>query len=293
MTTIGKILVFLVFVAALAMGGLMVYVSRSTPNWAVAVKERDEVINLYKKIQMQDRDSREKLLRDNEKMRQLLDSNSKVSTGSVSKLEADIADLTKRLANANELQKQADLRAKMAQSEAQGLQKELELLTSVVATRDAAIVKLQGDIAVANTAAQAAKNDLVTATARNLDLMAQLRTLEKGVAEAKQPKSQPNGTGGVRDASYSNPPPVYVKGRVEQVNEADRSLVKITIGSDAGLQKDQTLDVFRVSPTPQWLGRLLIVDADLHHSVGKLLRQPGMPLPTLQPGDEVASKLRP
>ena len=293
MTTIGKILVFLVFVAALGMGGLMVYVSRTTPNWKAAVDDREEKIKLYQAMLRQERDSREKLVRENETMRKLLDNNSKLSMGDKTALDAQIVELNKQLAVADNLQQKADTLAKKAEAEAVRLQKELEHVNGVVGIRDKMIVKLQADIAVAETAAQAAKNDRDTATARAVALEARIREVERrAMADAQQPKSQPGSPSGPKDATYSNPPPVYVKGRVEQVNEADKSVVKLTIGSDSGLQKDQTLEVYRFNPRAEYVGRLLIVDADLHHSVAKLLRQPGMAMPTLQAGDEVASKLK-
>ncbi len=292
MTTIGKILVFLVFVAALAMGGLMVYVSRTTPNWKTAVDERDERIRLYQAIQKQDVESRKELVRENEKMRQLLDVAAKNSSGDVARRQKEYEDLKADYAKVDALKEEAINRRKMADNEAIRLQKELEHVSTVVTARDKAIVKLQADIAIAETAAQAAKNDRDTATARSLELLARLKELERRVADSQQPRSQPSGPGGAKDSSYSNPPAVYVKGRVEQVNESDKTLVKLTIGSDAGLQKDQTLEVYRFNPSPAYLGRLVIVDADLHNSVARLLRQPGMAPPTLQPGDEVASKLK-
>ena len=224
-------------------------------------------------------------------MRQLLDNSSKISGGDRAAFDAKITDLNKDIANADALQQQAIARANAAQEEARRLQNELEHVNGVVSVREKTIVKLQNDIAIAETAAQAAKNDRDTATARLLEVMARSRELERHAAEAQQPKSQPSTLTGARDGTYSNPPPVYVKGRIEQINEADKSLEKLTIGSDSGLLKDQTLEVYRFSPTPAYLGRLLIVDADLHHSVGKLLRQPGTTMPALQPGDEVASKL--
>src|SRR5436190_130376 len=44
MRPLGKILVFLVFLGALAMGGLMIYISKATPNWEGAVEQREKTI---------------------------------------------------------------------------------------------------------------------------------------------------------------------------------------------------------------------------------------------------------
>jgi len=84
-----------------------------------------------------------------------------------------------------------------------------------------------------------------------------------------------------------------VKGVIEEVDKADKKLVKISIGSDAGVRKDHTLEVFRTSPKAEYLGRILIVDADFRFAIGRLMPQPGVTgAVTLMPGDEVAGKLR-
>ena len=73
MTTLGKILVFLVFLGALAMGGLMIYVAKATPNWKAAVEERDKYIEVLRQNVKAESDSRVKVVNDFEKMKQLLD----------------------------------------------------------------------------------------------------------------------------------------------------------------------------------------------------------------------------
>lgn len=292
MTTLGKILVFLVFIAALAVGGLMVFVAKTTPNWADAVKERDEKLTVFREMLKQENESRQKLLRENEKMKQLLDAKIKESSDQVVQLELDKKKLAEQVTAAHEQQEKEQTTAAKAGLEAKQLQKELEFSQTVVRGREKTITDLQEEIGKARNAEQAAKNEAVTAAARLQSLFEQLKEKERVIADLTK-KSQPGGVpaNGPKDATYSNPPPVYVKGRIESVSD-DKTLVKITIGSDSGLRKDQTLEVYRLSPKAEYLGRLLIVDADLHHAVARLLRQPGVQAAALQPGDEVASKLR-
>src|SRR4051812_15467052 len=92
MTTLGKILIFCVFVAALAMGGLMVYVSKATPGWKEIVQDRDDKIKVFEQILKQEVESRKKLIIENERMKQLLDNKSIESSGAVSKLNLEIND---------------------------------------------------------------------------------------------------------------------------------------------------------------------------------------------------------
>jgi hypothetical protein len=293
MTTIGKILVFLILVAALGLGGLMVFVSKTTPNWADAVTERDDKIKVFKNMLEQDAETRKKLIRENEKMKDLLDGKIIEAHSVKVKLEQDLKKLGEQAATAAEQQEVAQRNAVKSAEEAKRLETEIGFVQNVVQDREKMIVKLNDDLAQARTAEQAAKNDAVTAGARLQSLYDQLK--EKDIQLAKYAKNGQSGGGtgaGPRDATYTNPPPVYVKGSIDQVDDADRSLVKITIGSDSGIRKDQTLEVYRTSPKAEYLGRLVIVDADLHHAIGRVLRQPGMPVAALRPGDQVASTLR-
>src|SRR5262249_11624992 len=85
-----------------------------------------------------------------------------------------------------------------------------------------------------------------------------------------------------------NPPPENVEGEVKEV-DAKSGLVTISIGSDAGLQKGHTLEVFRLKPAPKYLGTLRIVDVRPKDAVGKPdSRSQG----AIQTGDKVASKLQ-
>jgi FtsZ-binding cell division protein ZapB len=82
------------------------------------------------------------------------------------------------------------------------------------------------------------------------------------------------------------PPPEHVEGVIKQVS-AD-GLVSISIGSDAGLVKGHTLEVFRLNPT-RYLGRITIVEVSPHEAVGKM--QDLRKARELQVNDIVASQI--
>ena len=82
---------------------------------------------------------------------------------------------------------------------------------------------------------------------------------------------------------------VQVNGKVEKV-EGD--LMQISLGTDHGVLKNNTLDVYRLSPEPKYLGMVRIVDANLHHSVARLVPVGNAQFRTpLRVGDLVTSKL--
>lgn len=73
------------------------------------------------------------------------------------------------------------------------------------------------------------------------------------------------------DASSSNPPAREVKGIVREV--ASDGLVRINIGSDQGLAKGQTLEVYRLQPNPTYLGAVRVVEVKAAESVARPLQR--------------------
>jgi hypothetical protein len=293
MTTLGKILVFCVFVAALAMGGLMLYLSARTQNWAQAVKDRDEKMVAFNAMLKQENESRQLLMVENDKLNKLLNAKIVEMNAVKARLDADVGEAQSQEKSGAEKQRTSDMLAKQAQVEVTRLQQEIKFVRELLVKREETINVLQNDVAVARAGEQAAKNDVVTMKNRQENMMERIKEQDRKLADATQQKGQPAAGGaGPKDANYQNPPPVYVKGKIDRVSDADKTLVTITIGSDSGLKKDQTLEVYRLNPKAEYVGRIVIVDADLHHAIGRLLRRPGGgALPAMVPGDEVASSV--
>jgi hypothetical protein len=85
-----------------------------------------------------------------------------------------------------------------------------------------------------------------------------------------------------------NPPRGDLEGIVRRVDSS--GLVTISIGSDAGLQKGHTLEVYRMGKNPRYLGRIKIVDVSANQAVGKAVGRMTAPV---QSGDHVASRVAP
>ena len=64
-----------------------------------------------------------------------------------------------------------------------------------------------------------------------------------------------------------NPPPDNVEGLVRRTDPS--GLVTITIGSDAGLLRGHTMEVFRLGQNPKYIGRIKIVDVTPTQAVGQ------------------------
>lgn len=126
------------------------------------------------------------------------------------------------------------------------------------------------------------------------NLQGRVRTLEKQNNELVKTIEELNQKGSDLRVAGSNqierrPPPDDVRGQVKSVG-AD-GLISISIGSDAGLLKGHTLEVFRTEPKPQYLGVVQIIEVSPHEAIGKLLTPQFKKL--VQTNDQVASKLLP
>jgi type II secretory pathway component PulM len=88
----------------------------------------------------------------------------------------------------------------------------------------------------------------------------------------------------------SNPPAKYVHGVVKSVDSA--GLVQISIGSDAGIAKGNTVEVYRLNAKApeqsKYLGRIKIVGATATSAVGQPM---GKMVGTIQVGDQVSSRI--
>jgi hypothetical protein len=65
-----------------------------------------------------------------------------------------------------------------------------------------------------------------------------------------------------------SPPPV--QGQIKRVDASNRK-VEITIGSDDGLVAGHELNLFRLSPRPEFLGKIQIVAVDPDQAVGRVI----------------------
>jgi hypothetical protein len=68
--------------------------------------------------------------------------------------------------------------------------------------------------------------------------------------------------------------------------DKDSPLIKISIGSDAGVTKGQVLDVYRTKPTPIYLGKVLVISVAEREAVAESVGKPKEPLKV---GDTVAT----
>lgn len=172
-------------------------------------------------------------------------------------------------------------------AEIERLRKENAVLQDLVKKLQQKVLQMEQE--QAKTKKGLAEADIRTKTIqlRNESLMERLRELERALA----PKKADPPKGNDFPLAKPTPPPTKVNGLIEKVDPKDGSLVVISVGSDAGLAKDHTLEVYRLKPAPKYLGMIQIIEVSPNKAVGRLIRRAKAPIAMLEAGDHVTSSL--
>lgn len=290
MNVMGKILVFLNLVFALVVGGFLVVDFATRTKWAEAYKKlQDEV--------------------------QVAERNVQAVPGTLTRQETTIKTLTQQLATARQeivdlqdtmsakekahklaldtavlQQKDADLARTRLHEENERFQKENQGLLVVLKTRDEEIVKQQTLIVKYRNSAVTEESARKATEARLEQALTRVAELTNALAKASAPGSASGAAGDRVVHGKANPPSVDVEGQIESIHAEDRELVEINIGSDKGLSKGQTLEVFRLE-SKLYIGLLRIQSVQPHTAVGRLERINPANRTPMRVGDTVASSL--
>jgi hypothetical protein len=274
----GKILVFLILALALVQAALHVMFHVTQTNWqksteaAVALSRAAQSDSeQYQRERNDDRDKANKEMADLRlQMKKVEDTLAEAQTKNVA--------LTKQLADERDKANKGDANLGAAQIGSQRRQEEVKRLEDTLKDRDTRIKELVDSNNGLRDRAVAAEIESKSLKERNAGLMARLQESEKEIIKVR------NGTA-AGTLSAKNPPPENVEGLV---TKADASgLVTLSIGSDDGLQKNHTLEIFRLSPA-KYLGTVRIISVTPHEAVAQPVSRP---LGPIQQGDRVASKI--
>ena len=289
MNTVGKILVILNFLFAVTVGLLLVLDIALRNQWKDAyltLKREAEVMSVERKatekVINKVTDDNKRLTAADDTLKQKLKKTEDDASNMEDVYKAQKADLENQLTVANTTSN--DQLGKIKRSAF-----EIGDLNATVKERESTIVKLQADIKRYRTEAVQFEQVARARQLQNENLLDQLREATRQVAlrdaganvEAIR----------VRNPNEPNPPAVKVDGKIEKVDGGD--LVQISLGTDHGVNKDNTLDVYRMTPDPKYLGMVRIVDANTHKSVARLIVTGNANFRTpLREGDLVTSKIK-
>jgi hypothetical protein len=287
MTIVGKILVVLNLVFALVVGGFLTVDYARRTNWKRAYDEL--------KRDMQVRDVNTETIQAsygsmNDEVKRLqtkLEEERQKRKDDKSLADVALIGLKDDLAKANEKVEDFKLVAKKAQAAADRLLVEVKDQAAAVSIREKTILKIEEDNRSLRAAAIANENLAKALQVRNENLQERLLERERYIAKLE------SGKGGsseiATDPNKPNPPSVFVKGKINEVGKD--GLVEISIGSDQGLKKYNTLEVYRLSPKAEYLGTVRVVEVYNRKAVGRLVRSTFTTRSPVRLGDIVASSL--
>jgi len=293
MNTIGKILVVCVFVIALATAALLGMVFVVKQNFKKGLDDRDVELQVYKsKVQTSDKtlaDLNIQVKKAEEDTKTAV-TNAKTKDESrkaeFSKLEAENVELNVRVTD-------SDLKLQVYVQEKNRLKEEVEALLATLKKREERIITLEEDVLKQRNLYLASKSETDTFRNRNINLLDKIKDLTKQNFEL-QTKGLPGTlTNITKDPNAPNPPAVAVKGQVDEINPKDKSLVKLSVGSDHGVNTNHTLEVYRTQPRAEYLGTIRIIESNPHWSLGKMMPRSGQQHSPLQAGDTVVGSLSP
>jgi hypothetical protein len=282
MNIVGKILVILNLVFAVAVGGFIIVHTATSTNWRreyeAAKKELDIARRSYDT--MAETTGKDVALvrkyqgeRDNARRE-------------IVKLQEDLADLEAarkaQVAEHDRQATQANLRSQELLTEATRLREEVKAQLDIIKQRDDVIVKERADVVKFRNAAVAEENSRKALEDRLQQMLARVNELTGALQKAT--------TGQTSDTAVkgkANPPATYLEGKIDQIAREDPNLVQLSVGSDKGLARNHTLEVYRIDP-PGYLGLVRIVDVQPHTAIGRREKASGGPL---RVGDTVASTL--
>ncbi len=287
MTHVGKILVFLNLIFSLVVGGFVIAIYVARAHWVEQFKQLQDQNAVLVASAKTFQSEAEKAKQDAAAVIAKKDSELK-NVQQENKVALDtITQLRDEMGKVQTARRQEGALSTTYSQEVAKRQEDVSQLRETLRKErenNNTLVKKNAELADQATVAQIERRAVQEQNGR---LEKQLQQVYKDMARIRA-----NGGGSTTMARSGgkNPPQEDVEGLVKNTDPS--GLMTITIGSDAGLSKGHTLELFRVntaSPSQsRYLGTVRILEAEAHQAVvqpvGRLSAPP-------QPGDRVASRI--
>jgi type II secretory pathway pseudopilin PulG len=282
MTIVGKILVFVNLLFSLAVAALVIFVYVARTNYARELENAKQVIQVTQASAQTFHQEAEKARNDQEVEHVKMTAQLKEEQKKNGELRVQVQDYEKKLAEEKQKTQRFNATMERAQGDVslgQENVKKIRALLEAETDRNNKLVLENNKMREEKVQAEIERNAVKD---RNVQLETQVRQLAKDMERLKAN----GGTATVRGTK--NPPAENVEGLIKTI---ESGLVKITIGSDAGLVKGHTLEAFRLGSVPsqsRYLGTLRVLEVTPHEAVCQPVGRMAAPL---QVGDVVASKI--
>ncbi|MFL5338727.1 MAG: hypothetical protein ACJ8F7_01055 [Gemmataceae bacterium] len=279
MTALGKTLVFFVLLFSLVTGGLIVMVFLTRTNWRNAYENMTaerKVANDALRAEQETFKARRETYE--AKIKELGDTIAAKDV-QLGGLQAQLKDKDTQIAAQESKARTEEANSKAATVEIDKLKNERDQMVATLTDRNTRLVKLEKDIVGFRDRAVQAEINYNQSTAKNERLALLVEDQKRQLDEFKQRGIQPN-PGGPRA------PAAEVQGKVLEVSG---SFATINLGRNHELKEGDVLQVYRLSPSAQYLGTLKIQRADVNQSVGVFT--PAVRNASIMKGDTVDTKV--
>src|SRR5579883_689036 len=262
MTHVGKILVLVIMAFSLLFLGISTVVFSTAKNWKTATEEQKrEVEKVKQKLS-------EAQAKADEAKKQLADTQTaaaevkKQLDNRIHELENQNKLDTDQITNVHGQLVKAQESAKAALDEVEAKRNE----TTLLRTQKSAVEKQANEFklrqAELNDKIRELERMLESASKNNSDLREKVAKFSTLLQRAGLP------TDITQIKGVESPPPVT--GQVKRVDAANRRL-EVTIGSDDGLVVGHTLNLYRTTPRPEYLGRVQVISVEPDKAVARVV----------------------
>jgi len=287
MTIVGKILVFINLAFSLVVGAMVVFVYLARTNYFIELKKE----RTYRQVDQANASAYKSQVEEVKADMQVKIDQEKAT---LKRVQDDLnaqQDAFKTLSTKLLAEEQKNVRSeaviKAAEQEVRRRQEDVEQMRKTLRDEMDKGIKLVKDNNKLRDTATAATIQMRAALDTNTRLEGQLQTMARDMARLR---GNVGATTTSAKAGQKNPPPEAIEGLIKTADPS--GLVKITIGSDAGLTRGHTLEVFRLNqnnPTlSKYLGTIQIIEVNATEAIGQPM---GRMLAPLQSGDRVASRI--
>jgi hypothetical protein len=282
MTFVGKILVFVIMICALLFLGVSTVVFTTATNWKEATaKEQKKVQDLQTKNQNATA-AVDAAKKDLAAAKDSHDKAQKELDGRIAALEAESKRLNDEMTQARGALETAQQNAKSSLDEANHLRTEIGLLRE----QKSAVEKQANEYKIRQTEL----NDQIRILTRERDVAKKNNEdLRDRVARFSTLLRSKGLSDDISQVKGLESPPT-VRGEILRV-DAQNKRVEISIGSDDGLVPGHELNLYRVKPRPEYLGKIKILSTDPDQAVGQVIGNT-VNGKKIQEGDIVSSTLR-
>ena len=300
MTVVGKILLWLNLVFSITVGVFVVMDYASRTHWVDQYKKLSDKYQVVQASGVAFQNEAKQLFDEKQTLNNALKrvskdleiKNAEDAAGSavkllnersnhIDQLKGQVTTLTEQLAAERNKVARYEITSTELQSDNNRHKSDTDNLRKIVKAETEKNMQLVRDTNEMRDRAVAAELQSKTFKDMNSRLEAQLQDMARDMTRFKA--NAGTAAGGVNRGL--NPPPDNVEGLVRR---AEGNLVTISIGSDAGLQRGHTLEVFRYGQNPKYIGRIRIVEVTATQAVGQSTGRMTAPMAV---GDRVASRI--